>query len=195
VGGDAWATARRMTVDVRDATRADLPQVVAIERVSFGDAWSGAMFASHVASSDGDVFLVATEGDEVAGYAITRLVGHESELLNIAVDPAGRRRGVGALLLDAAMDRCRSSGGSEMWLEVRASNAAARTLYETRGFAAIGVRKRYYQAPREDAIVLRAALSTSPRVETVTAADPSLTADSADPILSSASHLPRQETK
>ena len=93
------------------------------------------------------------------------------------------------------MDRCRNAGGLEMWLEVRASNAGARTLYDARGFAAMGVRKRYYQAPREDAIVLRADLRSTARIETVTRAGLSLNAEPVDSILSPASHFPRQETK
>lgn len=184
-----------MTVSIRDASPRDLPRVVAIEAASFSDPWSRAMFAFHIASSQGDVFLVATDGSAVIGYAITRLVGHESELLNIAVDAQWRGRGVGAMLLDAAMQRCSSTGGTEMWLEVRASNTSARRLYDSRGFASVGVRRRYYQAPQEDAIVLRAELDASAGTGTITAAESSLTAHSADPILSSASHIPRQETK
>lgn len=195
MGSDAWQAALDMTLVVREASSRDLPGVLAIENASFGDPWSRAMLAFHIASSQGDVFLVATDGGAVIGYAITRLVGHESELLNIAVDPQWRGRGVGARLLDAAMQRCSSAGGSEMWLEVRASNTSARGLYESRGFAGVGVRRRYYQAPQEDAIVLRAKLDASSGTGTLTAAEPSLTAESADPILSSASHIPRQETK
>jgi hypothetical protein len=83
----------------------------------------------------------------------------------------------------------------EMWLEVRASNASARALYDSRGFSAVGVRKRYYHAPREDAIVLRADLTGRSRNNTVTRAEPSLSAEPVDSILSPASHFTRQETK
>lgn len=184
-----------MTVIVRDATHNDIAAIVSIERVSFSDAWTGAMFGSHLLPEPGNGFLVAEDESSVIGFAITRAVDDESELLNIAVDPSHRNRGMGGLLLDTAMDRCRSAGALEMWLEVRASNAGARTLYEARGFAAIGVRKRYYQAPREDAIVLRADLHSGARIDTVTHAELSLTAETVDSILSPASHLPRQETK
>ena len=184
-----------MTVTVREAMRADLVAIVAIETVSFSDPWTRGMFGSHLVSQAGNSFLVAEDGSDVVGFAITRVVGDESELLNIAVDPARRNCGIGGLLLDAAMDRCRNAGGLEMWLEVRASNAGARTLYDARGFAAMGVRKRYYQAPREDAIVLRADLRSTARIETVTRAGLSLNAEPVDSILSPASHFPRQETK
>jgi len=180
---------------VRGATRADLGAIVAIERASFTDAWTRGMFASSLAAGAGNIFLVADDGGDVAGYAMAQSVHDESELLNIAVSPDRRHRGIGSLLLDAIIDRCRGLGALEMWLEVRASNAGARTLYETRGFVAVGVRKRYYEAPREDAIVLRADIRTLARDETVPAPEPGLTAGRADSILSPASHFPRQETR
>lgn len=192
MGSGARAPTFHMTVLVREATAADLVATAGIESASFSDPWTRGMFASHLVAVGGNCFLVADDGDgTVIGFAITRTVSGESELLNIAVDSARRNRGIGALLLDAAMDRCREAGGQEMWLEVRASNAGARTLYAARGFAEAGVRKRYYQAPREDAIVLRADL----RTESVTCAEHSLTADPDEPILLRASHHPRQETK
>lgn len=182
-------------VTVRDATRADIAGIVAIERASFSDAWTRGMFASSLAAGAGNIFLVADDDGDVAGYTMARSVQDESELLNIAVSPGRRHCGIGSLLLDTIIDRCRRLGALEMWLEVRASNAGARTLYETRGFVAVGVRKRYYDTPKEDAIVLRADFRTLVRDETVTAPDPGLTAGRADSILSPASHFPRQETR
>lgn len=196
MGSGAWAPAFDMTVSVRDAVGTDLVSIAAIERASFGDPWTRGMFGSHLVSEGGNCFLVAEDDDGiVVGFAITRTVSEESELLNIAVDPAHRKRGIGAQLLDTVMEHCKSAGALEMWLEVRASNAGARTLYDARGFTAIGVRKRYYEAPREDAIVLRAELGPNGGIETVTRAEPSLTAGPVEQILLRASHLPRQETK
>jgi [ribosomal protein S18]-alanine N-acetyltransferase len=184
-----------MPLCIREAARADLNGIVAIERASFSDAWTRGMFASSMAAGAGNIFLVAEDDAHVAGYAMAQSVRDESELLNIAVSPERRHRGIGSMLLDAIIDRCRRSGALEMWLEVRASNAGARTLYETRGFVAVGVRKRYYDAPREDAIVLRADFRGLARDETVTVPEPGLTAGRADSILSPASHFPRQETR
>jgi ribosomal-protein-alanine N-acetyltransferase len=195
VGGGAWTAADSMTATVRAAERSDLGAVIAIERASFGDPWTRGMFGTHLSSNGGNTFLVAEEAGRVVGYAITVAVPEESELLNIAVDPDRRGHGIGALLLDAAMDLCRGSGAKEMWLEVRASNAGARMLYESRGFAEMGVRKRYYHAPREDAIVLRSDLRSRVRNETVTETATGFPSDARDPILSSASHFPRQENK
>jgi len=195
MGSGARTAADGMTVVVRVAERADLGAIIAIERASFGDPWTRGMFGIHLVPEGGNDFLVADEDGSVVGYAITVAVAGESELLNIAVGPDRRRHGVGALLLDAAMDRCRGSGATEMWLEVRASNAGARMLYASRGFAEMGVRKRYYHAPREDAIVLRSDLRIPSRNETVTGAATGFPAGARDPILSSASHIPRQEKK
>lgn len=162
MGSGARAPPFRMTVSmttsVRETRSADLGAIVAIERVSFGDPWTRDMFSAHLVSEGGNSFLVAEDDGCIVGYAITQTVGDESELLNVAVNPARRNRGIGALLLDAAMDRCRRAGSLDMWLEVRASNTGARMLYDALGFVAVGVRKRYYHAPREDAMVLRADL-------------------------------------
>jgi [ribosomal protein S18]-alanine N-acetyltransferase len=195
MGGGARAAADDVTAAVRPAQRSDLGAVVAIERASFGDPWTRGMFGTHLTSDGGNNFLVAEEAGSVVGYAIAVVVSEESELLNIAVDPDRRGRGFGALLLDAAMDLCRRSGATEMWLEVRASNAGARTLYDSRGFAEMGVRKRYYHAPREDAIVLRSDLRSVVRNKTVTEAVTGFLPEARDGILSSASHFPRQENQ
>lgn len=195
MGSGAWAPTCRMTIRVREARRADLGAVIAIERVSFSDPWTNGMFGVHLVSRDGNTFLVAEDDERIVGYTIAQTVREESELLNIAVDPARRNCGVGALLLDAAMERCSRGGGRDMWLEVRASNAGARTLYDARGFVPVAVRKRYYHAPQEDAIVLRAELRATARNETVTGPGLGLNAERVDSILSPATHFPRQETK
>jgi ribosomal-protein-alanine N-acetyltransferase len=182
-------------VAIRDALPGDVKAIVAIERASFSDPWTAGMFATHLVSEGGNTFLVATDESGVVGYAIARTVSEESELMNIAVHPRYRARGIGAVLLDATIRLCGAAGAVEMWLEVRESNAGARTLYDSRGFSAVGVRKRYYHAPREDAIVLRADLRSGLRNDTVTRADLSLSAEPVDSILSPASHFTRQETK
>lgn len=186
---------RGMTLDIRGARRDDLEVVVEIERVSFGDPWTRGMFSTHLAHRHGNDFLVADDDSSVVGYAISRTVVDESELLNIAVDPARRNQSIGARLLDAMMERCESRGAADMWLEVRASNAGARKLYTGRGFVAVGVRKSYYQAPREDAIVLRADLRAFVGNKKITEAALGFSAEALDPIPSPARHIHRQETK
>ncbi len=81
-------------------------------------------------------------------------VAGEAELGNLAVARGWRRRGVGRRMLDWALARARERGARRIFLEVRLSNRAAQALYERRGFVQVGLRRRYYRAPTEDARVL-----------------------------------------
>ncbi len=97
---------------------------------------------------------VAERDGEVAGVLIGRIVADEFEIMNLAVDPDDRRKGIATALVDSALDSARSEGCKAAHLEVRASNAAAIGLYRARGFAETGRRKRYYDNPIEDALLL-----------------------------------------
>ncbi|HCP44832.1 MAG TPA: hypothetical protein DIU15_02210, partial [Deltaproteobacteria bacterium] len=88
------------------------------------------------------------------GFVSFWVVGPEISLLNIAVDPASRRRGLGRRLLDLAEERGRDRGGCVVFLEVRAGNEAAVTMYRRRGYLQVGIRKGYYADNGEDALVL-----------------------------------------
>lgn len=90
----------------------------------------------------------------VIGFVVARSAADEMEILNLAVEPAGRRRGAGRALLAAALDRGRAAGARRAWLEVRESNRVAQLFYESRGFAVAGRRPRYYSDPVEDALVM-----------------------------------------
>jgi ribosomal-protein-alanine N-acetyltransferase len=193
----------------RPAVYRDLRAVAAIERAVFPDPWSHGMFAAHLRYGPPEMFLVAESPDgALLGYALMRAVMDESELLNIAVAPSARRRGVGIALLRAAMATCAAHGAERMLLEVRQSNVAARALYEAHGFAAVGRRRGYYHSPREDAVIMRAEMiaaasersaaaeAAAPHVngnESLPRVDAGLPEPSGDSILSSASKLPRQE--
>ena len=97
-------------------------------------------------------FLVAVSGERVAGFAVARrLTEGESELLNLAVDPEFRRRGIGRRLVAAL----RSSHTGTLWLEVRESNEGGRNFYKTLGFCEAGERLEYYRDSREGAIVMK----------------------------------------
>jgi len=143
----------------RAATQADVPAIVEIERTSFGDPWSEGTFRDLLRLRQA-IFLVATEGipESVCGYVIAAAVADEAEVLNLAVAPQSRRRGVGGRLLDAGLGMIREQGAREVFLEVRESNAAAIALYKSRGFADLSRRARYYRNPVEDALVLRHAI-------------------------------------
>ena len=195
MGGGARSSARSVTITLQNATKEHLDDILSIERASFSDPWTRRMLSTHLESACGNTFIVATEDDAVIGYAIARTVDSESELFNIAVIAGRRGEKLGARLLDAIIEASTAAGAREVWLEVRASNAVARSLYENYGFVQMGVRKRYYESPREDAIVLRADISSPIRKETITRAALGFSAGALDPIPSPATHSHRQETK
>jgi len=92
---------------------------------------------------------------EVSGFLIARHVGSEWELENIAIAAAFQRQGIGNQLLSALFEQARQAGSESIYLEVRESNAAARSLYEKAGFDPTGRRKAYYSNPPEDAVLYR----------------------------------------
>lgn len=140
---------------IRNATLDDLAAVNEIERASFADPWRAADFRAALGAT---LFLVAVRHDAVAGYVIARQAADEGELLNLAVAPGERGRGVGSALAVCAIGALRDQGVGAVYLEVRESNAAARRLYGRLGFAPVARRARYYRDPPEDALVLKAAI-------------------------------------
>lgn len=142
---------------IRPARRDDLDAIAAIERASFTDPWSRASLAA-VLGHPLTRMLVAEDAGHVVGYIIARYVVDEADIANLAVDVPYRGRGIAARLLDAALDIGRQLGTTQIFLEVRDSNRAARALYAGRGFEEIGRRARYYVHPVEDAIVMRRTL-------------------------------------
>lgn len=102
--------------------------------------------------------MAVTGGGQVAGYLVARQMADEGEILNVGVDPACRRHGVGKALVSAGLDRLRALGARQVFLEVRESNVAARALYNRFSFAEVSRRAKYYRRPVEDAILLRAAI-------------------------------------
>ena len=137
----------------------DLHAIAAIERASFSDPWSARSFRD-LLGVDAVFFACARERDgaDPLGYVVAWFAADEGEVANIAVAESARRRGVGAVLLDAAMTEGARRGASAMYLEVRESNVAARALYASRGFVEVGRRRGYYRRPVEDALVLRGAI-------------------------------------
>jgi ribosomal-protein-alanine N-acetyltransferase len=136
-----------------------LPEVAAIEKACFSDPWSEGSFRQAV-NNPSVYFRVATEGavGPVVGYVVAWFAGGEGEIANVAVAPSARGRGIGGMLLDAAIAAARDRGAAALYLDVRESNARARALYDSRGFVEVGRRRRYYRQPAEDAIVLRRAI-------------------------------------
>ena len=145
-------------VTVRNAAVGDLAAIHAIECASFGDPWSLETFRGLLAHPPARIEVAVGAADEVLGYAVAWYVADEAEIANIAVAAHARRRGVGALLLDRILETAAEFRARTVFLEVRESNAEARTLYGARGFEVVGRRKRYYRQPDEDALIMRRTL-------------------------------------
>jgi len=131
-----------------------VPQVAALEKLCFCDPWSENSIAGEL-NNPLSLWLVALEGEAVAGYVGSQSVLGETDMMNIAVAPNYRRQGVAAALIGELVCQLTDKGNHCLTLEVRASNDAAIALYEKLGFAQIGRRPNYYRNPKEDALILR----------------------------------------
>ncbi len=155
MGSSARTTAKSVTIRVAPAAREHLESIVRIERESFSDPWSEEAFRGMI-DSPLAIFLVALdEGVTVLGYVAATGAWEDGEILNVAVDDAARRQGIGGVLLDAANAALRNQVAHRVFLEVRESNAAAIALYKSRGFTEMSVRLSYYRHPVENALVMR----------------------------------------
>jgi ribosomal-protein-alanine N-acetyltransferase len=103
--------------------------------------------------------LVAEDLGSVLGFIALRVIAGEAEILNLAVAPECRQRGVGRALLVAGLKCAQEAGAHKIFLEVRSSNVGARALYASLGFREDGRRSNYYRDPFEDALVLSKVLS------------------------------------
>ena len=130
--------------------------MMALERQAETAAhWSVADYARLFAPGPQTVALVLEEEEVVEGFAVARGVGTEWELENIAVAGPAQRRGLGTHLLVELLERARQAGARNVFLEVRESNLAARSLYQKWAFVESGRRKTYYRDPDEDAVLYR----------------------------------------
>lgn len=135
----------------------DLFDLCDIENTCFSRPWS-AESLRELLLNERSMVLAAREGGRCVGYIGARIIADECEIMNIGVLPAWRRRGIASALLDRFLSEAAVRGARVAFLEVRASNAPALALYEKSGFEAAGRRKNYYDAPVEDAILLRVSL-------------------------------------
>lgn len=129
-------------------------QVAELEKICFSDPWSENSVASEL-KNPLSLWLVAMEGERLAGYIGSQSVEGEADMMNVAVHPDFRRQGVGQALIVALVENLKNNGVHSLTLEVRASNEGAIALYEKLDFAAIGRRPHYYRHPKEDALILR----------------------------------------
>ncbi len=142
-------------VTIRRLGYSDLPQVIAIERRAFPTPWSLAMFVLEL-SKPSSVCLAATPehetGSQLGGYLICARYADVWHVMNIAVDPPLRRRGIATALLSHLL--CQAGPDEAYTLEVRPSNSGAIALYERFGFRSAGTRPRYYRDTGEDALIM-----------------------------------------
>lgn len=148
-----------MNVELTPAGLVHCPVLAAMHGLCFVEQWSAGSMAGAL-SMPGSAGLIAAGagalepgGEAPAGFVLWRVAADEAEILTIAVLPHRRRAGIGARLLDGALDSARRDGARAMFLEAASGNRAALALYEAKGFVAVGVRKGYYNG--EDAVTMR----------------------------------------
>jgi len=144
---------------VRAAGAADVDVMVLLHAASFEDAWPRQVLAPSL-GMPGSFAVLGQVGDEPAGFGLARVHAGEGEIMTLCVAPDRRRTGLGKALVAAIVDRARTMGAVEVFLEVAADNLAARALYRGFGFVEVAGRRGYYQRAtgRVDALVLRLAL-------------------------------------
>ncbi len=142
-------------ITIRPMQSTDLARVADIEKRGYAFPWSENIFRDCLRA--GYSCWVAEARHCVAGYAVLSVAAGESHVLNICIDPAWQRLGLGRQLMQHLMARAHEYGARRMLLEVRPSNEGARRLYHELGFNEIGLRRAYYPGKggmREDALVL-----------------------------------------
>lgn len=142
---------RQMEVD-------DLQQVMVIENENFTMPWTDKGFLTFLVRYD-TLFLVAEEAGEILGFAGVVMVLDEAELVNVAVRKSRQKQGIGRLLVESLMRLIAEQEIELLHLEVRVSNIEAISLYKRIGFEEVGMRHNYYEAPREDAVLMNRRIS------------------------------------
>ena len=135
-------------------SRADTAHVAQLEAMCFSTPWSENAIIKEL-TNPLSLWLVAREDDIVAGYVGSQSVMGEADMMNLAVHPDYRRKGIGAALVSRLIESLKSNDIYSLTLEVRASNEPAKSLYNGMGFEQVGCRPNYYTAPKEDALILR----------------------------------------
>ncbi len=143
-----------MNYDIVPMTSDHLDQAAEIERICFSDPWSRRMLSEHLENECAATLVAQGEDGTVLGYAGVLVVLDEGYITNVAVRPEYRRQGVASQLLEVFARFAQGRELAFLSLEVRASNAAARALYAKHGYVQAGLRKNYYEHPREDAIIM-----------------------------------------
>jgi ribosomal-protein-alanine N-acetyltransferase len=140
-------------IEFRNMEKGHIPEILAIENVSFPTPWADHAFFSELRNKFA-YYQVAVHDGQVVGYCGMWLFSGEAHITTIAVHPEWRGNGLGKTFMNALINHARDHGATTMILEVRPSNSAARILYKNLGFRQIGCRRNYYLETREDALVM-----------------------------------------
>ncbi len=135
-------------------SKSHIGQVAALERENFSIPWSENSISREL-TNPLSLWVVALDKEKVVGYVGSQSVLGEADMMNLAVDSAYRRLGIGKQLVLSLIEKLEQEDVSKLTLEVRASNIGAIALYEGLGFAEVGRRPNYYSNPKEDALILR----------------------------------------
>ncbi len=141
-------------MEIVKMTSAHVAPIAELEKLCFSDPWSENSISGELTSRLSH-WLVALEGEQVVGYIGSQSVLGQSDMMNVAVHPDHRRKGIAEALILALCQDLQTQGNQCILLEVRASNAPAIALYEKLGFAQVGRRPNYYRHPKEDALIMR----------------------------------------
>ncbi len=139
---------------IKQMTEEDAAAVAALEAENFSRPWSFDAF-SKTLSDENYIVIIAKDTDALLGYCVLLCTGEEADITNVCTAPAARGKGVATEMLTALMEAGKSRGVTEFFLEVRESNTPARSLYTKLGFEEIGLRKNYYEEPREHAVLMK----------------------------------------
>lgn len=149
-------------VYVGPATIDDLDSLVALEREAASHPWTRQGFEGAILGRAGERVVMLREARGTAvGYCVWQEVADEAHVHNIAIAPAHRRRGLGRRLLAACLGLAARRGARRAFLDVRAGNGAALSLYGSLGFREVGRRSAYYSEPAEDAVVMEVSLEAN----------------------------------
>ena len=138
----------------RKMTAADVDAVAALEAATFTAPWKPDTFQSLLDRSGAELWVLDDPDAGVVAYAVVWCILDQGELANIAVAESHRGKGLGRYLLGKVLDVARERGVQSLYLEVRGSNEGAIELYRSFAFTQVGVRKKYYDKPVEDALIM-----------------------------------------
>ena len=139
-------------VRIRRLVYSDLPAVIGIERRSFATPWSLAMFVLELSKPSGICLAALNSEDELIGYLVCSRYDSVWHLMNVAIDPARRRKRLATELIERLFEE--AGADARFTLEVRISNTSAIAMYERFGFKSAGLRRRYYHDNGEDALIM-----------------------------------------